>query len=467
MFIDLALVLLVGLLGTIARLQSMSLAEQRQRAEFAEQIFECAPEALVLLADDGSIRVANRKARTLFGAARENLVGRKISAFFLRSAAEENARFSPALRSLIEARADCCDAIAISPDGGQIECQLRTQSLMESRDRWVITSIRNIEAQNAVKSRLHRYVAQLTETKKALQMHNADLESRVRDQLETIRSAKDAAEQANRAKSEFLANMSHELRTPIHGILSFSRFGRRRIDRCAQEKLIEYFAKIEKCGDTLLQLVNNLLDLAKLESGTVRLEKENIDLPTLLRNVCAEFDASAEERQVELAIDVPPKPVIAFIDEARISQVVRNLVSNALKTSPEGGVVFVDLGVADKLLRVAVRDQGPGIPPAELESIFGKFVQSSRANTGAGGTGLGLAISRNIMTLHGGRIWAENVAPRGARVSFELPLGSPRTDATELEAVRSCATSADESTDRLTQYFSINGQQAITEELLL
>jgi signal transduction histidine kinase len=229
------------------------------------------------------------------------------------------------------------------------------------------------------------------------------------------------AKAANTAKTCFLSNMSHELRTPLHGILSFARFGLRRMERSSKEQLFRYFQNIEDCGNTLLKLVNQLLDLAKMESGTIELELTTLRLRDVAGDVIGEFKQIAEEKEVSLRLVGNEPPFDLSADRDRVAQVIRNLIGNALKFSPPQSRIDIHLFGDDELAGVRVVDEGPGVPEKELEAIFEAFVQSSLTTSGAGGTGLGLAICKEIVTLHGGRIWAENVPPHGAAVGFEIP----------------------------------------------
>ena len=242
----------------------------------------------------------------------------------------------------------------------------------------------------------------------------------VRDITDTRRV--ELAEAANREKSEFLANMSHELRTPLHGILSFARFGLKRVDRDGDSGLFNYFEQIEGSGETLLELLNDLLDMAKMEARKANFEFKETDLQPLLEAEIDQFHSRFSEKQLVLksALGDGPREVLA--DGARIRQVIRNLLGNAVKFSREGGWIEVQTSMHDGQGTVSVTNEGDGIPEAELECIFDKFVQSSRTKTGAGGTGLGLAICREIIERHGGRIWAENVAGVGPRLTFSVPL---------------------------------------------
>jgi len=238
-----------------------------------------------------------------------------------------------------------------------------------------------------------------------------------------FRAARDLAEEASRTKSEFVANISHELRTPLQSILGFSELG---ILRGREHpKLAAMFGDIHAAGKNMLGLVNDLLDIAKIESTVGAFHFERTDLRNLIQDVAEEMQSLLQRKRLTLNTQLGPLPLFAKVDPLRFQQVVRNILSNALKFSPEGASIEITAGLEDaSALHIQVRDHGLGIPPAELESVFEAFVQSSQTRDGSGGTGLGLAICRKIIAAHGGRIHAGNAHGGGAVFHIHLPTAS-------------------------------------------
>jgi len=264
--------------------------------------------------------------------------------------------------------------------------------------------------------------------------HMLQLQTRSHEREHELLIQREKAELSNRAKSEFLANMSHELRTPMHAILGFSSLGSNKVEIASNEKIASYFSRINESGQRLLGLLNDLLDLSKLEAGRMNFKFSENDLQTTIVGVVDELRPLFRDRL--LTIDIEPANVntIAIYDDEKISQVVRNLLSNAIKFSPEGRSIMIHFSTAKlpsndsvttaeiAAISVSIWDQGTGIPEDELETVFDEFVQSSKTEHGAGGTGLGLSISKEIIKQHGGIIKAGNaVGDGGAIFTFSLP----------------------------------------------
>ncbi|MBU3915987.1 HAMP domain-containing histidine kinase, partial [bacterium] len=229
------------------------------------------------------------------------------------------------------------------------------------------------------------------------------------------------AEMGNQIKSEFLANISHELRTPMHGILGFASLGASKIAKSSRDKLLDYFNEIQSCGKSLLALLNDLLDLSKLESGKVEYQFQKGMLSSAVVSVIKEFETITDEKGIEIHFVKPDREKAATFDISKVVQVIRNLLSNAVKFSNADSQVIVEISDIDDTVLLSVRDSGVGIPEEELESVFDKFIQSSKTKTGAGGTGLGLAICKKIIDGHHGSIWAERNPDQGTTFYVSIP----------------------------------------------
>lgn len=235
--------------------------------------------------------------------------------------------------------------------------------------------------------------------------------------------ARQAAEQADRSKSEFIATISHELRTPLQSVIGFSELGQH--FAAGKEPFGRMFDDIHAGGHRMLTLVNALLDVSKIEAGGTAAKAEPADLALLASQVVQELRPQLTMRS--LTVHLPrPLPVLRVrVDSFRIQQVIRNVLANAIRFAPLGSVIEIDggLDLDDPAgpAWLSVRDHGPGIPPAELKSIFEPFVQSTRTRDGSGGTGLGLTICQKILRVHGGRIEADNAAGGGAVMKLWLP----------------------------------------------
>jgi signal transduction histidine kinase len=237
-----------------------------------------------------------------------------------------------------------------------------------------------------------------------------------------LEAANRELEVASQHKSEFLANMSHELRTPLNAILGFSEVLSERMFGDLNDKQDEYLKDIHASGQHLLSLINDILDLSKIEAGRMGLELTDFDLPTAIDNALTLIRERASRRGITLHQAVDQRLGQIRGDERKIRQVLLNLLSNALKFTPEGGRIDVRSGLVEGMAEISVTDTGVGIAPEDQEVIFEEFRQVGTAAKKVEGTGLGLALSRKFIELHRGGIRVESQVGVGSTFTFTLPL---------------------------------------------
>ena len=239
---------------------------------------------------------------------------------------------------------------------------------------------------------------------------------------EELRRLYGELETASRHKSEFLANMSHELRTPLNAIIGFSQVLRQRMFGELNEKQEEYLDDILSSGNHLLSLINDVLDLSKVEAGQVELEVAGFSLREALERGVVMVRERAVKNGVQLSLELEPDVDLVRGDERRLRQVVFNLLTNAVKFTPAGGSVTVAAARVGDEVQVSVTDTGPGIAPEDQERIFEEFQQTDVGAQQREGTGLGLALSKRLVELHGGKLWVESELGHGSRFVFTLPI---------------------------------------------
>jgi len=433
-------VILIGYLGRLrmladSRARDMTVRLRQHNTTLSNTINELEYQKMVLdshaivsITDyRGDITYVNDKFCDISGYRREELVG-------------QNHRIVKSTRHP-KAFYDLMWSTIVSGDIWQGElCNLTK----DGREYWVKTTIVPFLDENGVPERYvsaRTDITALKKTRDELQQHRDHLHELVQSRTQEAYKAKEEAEAASMAKSQFLANMSHELRTPIHAVLSYSELGEAKADReeFSGDKARNYFHRIHQSGQRLLGLINDLLDLSKMEAGHMHYEMRPASMHDVFNRVRGDLAGLLETKGLHLDLDGCQPEAKAVFDSVRIEQVVINLLSNAHRFSPQGGHIKVHCQTVDMPgrrstdtvvagLQVSISDQGPGIPPLELESIFEKFTQASHSKSGAGGTGLGLAICREILSAHRGRIWAENVAGSGARFVFEFPVDLPPSE---------------------------------------
>ncbi|MCP5314706.1 MAG: response regulator [Chromatiaceae bacterium] len=238
---------------------------------------------------------------------------------------------------------------------------------------------------------------------------------------EALRLASEQAQQASRAKSEFLSNMSHELRTPLHGVLGYAQILRR--DTPANSSQRESLEAIERCGQHLLTLINDILDLTKIEAGQMRVDIQPTDLLQLLEDVRTIVAQRARTKGLALHLEIATDlPTAILTDPVKLKQILLNLLGNAVKFTTRGAVTLAVQAVGEDLLQFEVADTGVGIPSDKIDAIFDAFHQA-RAGQAIDGTGLGLAINQRLIALLGGQPMQVLSAPgAGSRFSFRIPL---------------------------------------------
>lgn len=272
----------------------------------------------------------------------------------------------------------------------------------------------------------------ITERKRAeeaLQALTASLEQKVKERTAELAVARDQALTATRHKSEFLANMSHELRTPLNAVIGFSEVLLERMFGELNQKQEEYLRDIVGAGRHLLALINDILDLAKIESGQIELDLSTVDLPAVLNSTFILIRERAKRHGIRLNLDIDHRLGRFTADERKFKQILLNLLSNAVKFTPNGGTVSLKAVRQDEGIEVSVMDTGIGIEPEFQLKIFDEFFQVGDPVQKHEGTGLGLAVTKKYIELHGGRIRVQSAKGQGSSFIFTLPvLSTPEKD---------------------------------------
>jgi PAS domain S-box-containing protein len=366
------------------------------------ELLEAAPDAIIEVDREGRIMLLNRVAEKLFGYTREELLGHRIEMLVpdaLRGGhAQHRADYwnHPVTRPMGKA----LTLHGRRKDGSSIPVEI-SLSPVKSEDGFRITAvIRDITERRQTEDRL----------REMQQTYTRELESRNRE-----------VERANQLKSEFLASMSHELRTPLHTIIGFAELLAEELEGPLNEKQQRFMNHIHTDSIHLLALINDILDISKIESGRLGLRREAFDLGGALQEILSSIrpQAAVKSIVVETRLSLP---AAIFADRLRVKQILFNLLSNALKFTPAGGVVGIDAAMREGFIEISVSDTGIGIAKEQHEAVFDKFYQVGSTTKGVReGTGLGLAITKSLVEEHGGRIVLESEPGKGSRFTFTIP----------------------------------------------
>ena len=393
-----------------ASMKAVTAAQESSFESRFRKLLEAAPDAILEVNPEGKIMLLNEAAERMFGYSRGELMGLNVEILVPAAMRGGHSKHRASYASHPKTRP--------MGTGLELQGQRKDESLfpveISLSPNWidsslhVIASVRDITERKLVEDRIRvlreQYTAELT-------AKNEQLEARSQE-----------AEKANRLKNEFLASMSHELRTPLHTIIGFSELLTEQLEGTLNEKQQRFVGHILQDARHLLELINEILDISKIESGRIELKSEEFDFGHCIDEVLAGIRQHAVAKNIRLENRNSFKANL-YADRVRIKEIFYNLLNNAVKFTPEGGKVWIESTADERSLEVLVCDTGIGIPENEGSAIFDKFYQVENA-TGQGheGTGLGLAITKHLVELNQGSISVESRLGQGSKFKVTFPL---------------------------------------------
>ncbi len=393
--------------------ETRRLREQEQQASAEtrfRKLLEAAPDAILEVDGQGQIVLLNQTAEKMFGYSRAELLGLNVDHLVPAAMRTGHHRHRASYTDHPQTRpmGTGLELNAQRKDGTLFPVEISLSPNWTEQGLRVIAIVRDISERKQAEDRLRSVREQYTAE---LAAKNAQLETR---NLEV--------ERANRLKSEFLASMSHELRTPLHTMIGFSELLAEESEGPLNPKQKRFLGHILQDARHLLELINEVLDLSKIESGRLELQREAFAFAACVEEALSALRHQSEAKNIRLE-NKNAFHGLVHADRLRVKEILYNLLSNAIKFTPDGGAVWVEAMAQDDLLEVAVCDTGIGIPASEHSAIFEKFYQVGDTTRGVReGTGLGLSITQKLVELHGGTIRLESQPGQGSRFAFTLPL---------------------------------------------
>lgn len=384
--------------------------DERMERRF-RHLLEAAPDAILEIDGDGRIVLMNAATQRLFGYSREELFDKNVDILVPDEARVRHTQHRAKYSAHPQPRPMGSGLLLQGQrkDGTRFPVEISLSPFHSEEGFRIGAIIRDVtdrvKAEEQIRALQARYTGELTAANRQLELRNREVET------------------ANQLKSEFLASMSHELRTPLHTIIGFAELLSEGLEGSLSDKQLRFVNHILRDGRHLLDLINDILDLSKIEAGRLELNLEEFEWTEALKEVVGTIQPQANARDVGLSVpeEIPWQRIVA--DRLRFKEILYNLLSNAVKFTPSGGMVWIEATIDSEVLAISIHDTGIGIPVEQQARIFDKFYQTGMTTKGVReGTGLGLAITKHLVERHGGNINVDSSPGSGSSFTFTVPL---------------------------------------------